>query len=123
MLKTIARRGLVPLAALALTVAVAAFSAEAAFAQNIAEKDPNLSQTWIGKVVYKDSAGSNWGVVGVYNKLEHYAKEFKFKKEEFDKLEVKDGDEVEVTWTGPRNDRTERKDVKIRKMSAGESSS
>jgi hypothetical protein len=123
MLKTIARRGLVPLAALALTVAAAAFSAEAAFAQNIAEKDPNLSQTWTGKVVYKDTAGSNWGVVGVYNKSEHYAKEFKFKKEEFDKLDVKDGDEVEVTWTGPRNDRTERKDVKIRKMSAGESSS
>ncbi len=111
-------RGAIALAlALALACPLTLAAAVAARAQNIPEPDPNLNQTWSGEVVYKSTEGTNWGVLAVYNKDQKYAKGFKIKMEEFKKLEVKEGDQVEVTWSGPRNDRTERKDVKIKKTS------
>ena len=103
--------------ALALAGALWLAAAGLARAQNIPEPDPNMSQTWSGEVVYKSTEGTNWGVVAVYNKEEKYAKGFKVKIDEYKKLEVQEGDHVEVTWSGPRNDRTERKDVKIKKTS------
>ncbi len=103
--------------ALALGGALALAVSAAARAQNIPEPDPNLSQTWTGEVVYKSTEGTNWGVVAVYNNDQKYAKGFKVKIDEYKKLEVKEGDYVEVTWIGPRNDRTERKEVKIKKTS------
>ncbi len=114
------RRGLSWAGALALAVVFAVWTAGVARAQNIPKRDPNMPQTWTGEVVYKDRAGTNWGVIGVYNKDEKYAKEFKLKKDEFEKLDVKEGDNVEVKWVGPRDDRTERKDVKIKKTSGPE---
>ena len=89
-------------------------------AQNIPEPDPNLKQTFTGEVVYKETAGTNYGLVAVYNQDEKYAKEFKFKRDEYDKLEIEEGDEVQVTWVGPRKDRTQRNELKIKKMRAGE---
>jgi Rieske Fe-S protein len=103
--------------ALALGSVLWLAAAGVARAQNIPEPDPKLSQTWTGEVVYKTTEGTNWGVVAVYNKDEKYAKGFKVKIEDFKKLDVKEGDNVEVTWIGPRNDRTERKEVKINKTS------
>ena len=103
--------------ALALGSALTLAATAVARAQNIPEPDPNLNQTWSGEVVYKSTEGTNWGVVAVFNKEQKYAKGFKVKIEDYKKLEVKEGDQVEVTWSGPRNDRTERKDVKIKKTS------
>ena len=116
-METIVRRTGRWMVALALGCALSLAATTLARAQNIPEPDPNLNQTWSGKVVYKSTEGTNWGVVAVYDKDQHYAKGFKVKMEEFQKLDVKEGDHVEVTWTGPRNDRTERKDVKIKKTS------
>ena len=103
--------------ALTLGTSLALAAGSTARAQNIPEPDPILNQTWSGEVVYKSTEGTNWGVVAVYNKDQKYAKGFKIKMDEYQKLEVKEGDHVEVTWNGPRNDRTERKDVKIKKTS------
>jgi hypothetical protein len=104
--------------ALALGLILIGTVAGSALAQNIPEPDPNLYQTFTGEVVYKGTAGTNYGLIGVYNEDEKYAKEFKFKKEDYDKLEVNEGDNVEVTWVGPRNDRTTRNEVKLKKMSS-----
>jgi len=101
-------------------VALLGLTGVAAQAQNIPEPDPNLKQTFSGEVVYKETAGTNYGVIAVYNSDEKYAKEFKFKREDYDKLEIKQGDEVQVTWVGPRKDRTTRNELKIKKMRAGE---
>jgi len=116
-LDTILRRTGRWMIALALGCALVLAASVVARAQNIAEPDPNLNQTWAGEVVYKSTEGTNWGVVAVYNNDEKYAKGFKVKIDEYKKLEVKEGDYVQVTWVGPRNDRTERKDVKIKKTS------
>ena len=103
--------------ALAIGSAITLATAAAASAQNIPEPDPNMNQTWSGEVVYKSTEGTNWGVVAVYNEDQKYAKGFKVKIDDYKKLELKEGDSVEVTWSGPRNDRTERKDVKFKKTS------
>lgn len=105
--------------ALALSLAILVSAAGSAPAQNIPEPDPNLKQTFTGEVVYKDTAGSAYGVVAVYNQNEKYAKEFKFKKAAYEALEINEGDEVEVTWVGPRNDRTTRNELKIKKKRSG----
>jgi hypothetical protein len=114
------RRGLSWTGALALAAILAASTAGVARAQNIPVRQPNMPQTWTGKVIYMDTAGTNYGVVGVFNKNEQYAKEFKIKKEEFEKLNVKKGDQVEVSWINPRKDRSDRKDIKIKKISGPE---
>ncbi len=105
--------------ALALSLAILVSAAGTAPAQNIPEPDPNLRQTFTGEVVYKDTAGTASGVIAVYNQDEKYAKEFKFKKAECEALEINEGDEVEVTWVGPRNDRTTRNKLTIKKKSGG----
>ncbi|OGP80975.1 MAG: hypothetical protein A2Y95_12250 [Deltaproteobacteria bacterium RBG_13_65_10] len=114
------RRGLSWAGALALATLLVVWIAGIARAQKVPDPVPDLKQTWTGEVIYKGTAGTNWGVIGVFNKDEKYAKEFKIKKEEFEKLEVQKGDTVEVTWVGPRKDRTERNDVKINKTSGSE---
>jgi len=105
--------------ALALSLAILVSAAGTAPAQNIPEPDPNLKQTFTGEVVYKATAGSAYGVVAVYNGDEKYAKEFKFKRAEYEALSINEGDEVEVTWVGPRNDRTTRNELKIKKKRSG----
>lgn len=107
---------------LGMAIAAVAFlgmTGAAAVAQNIPEPDPNLKQTFTGEVVYKGTAGTNYGVLAVYNSDEKYAKEFKFKSEDYEKLEINEGDEVKVTWVGPRKDRTTRNELKIKKIQGG----
>ncbi len=118
MVRTVARGRLFLAASLALGIILLGTGGDAARAQNIAEPDPIKKQTFTGEIVYKDTAGTNYGVIGVYNKDEKYAKEFKIKREEYDALKVKEGDNVEVSWEGPRNDRTTRNKIKIKKMRA-----
>jgi hypothetical protein len=119
-MSSMVRRGLSWTGALALAAILAASTAGVVRAQNIPNRQPNMPQTWTGKVIYKDTAGTNYGVVGVFNENERYAKEFKLKKDEFEKLDVKKGDQVEVSWVNPRKDRTDRKDIKIKKISGPE---
>ncbi|MFQ5458661.1 MAG: hypothetical protein ACE5FC_09485 [Myxococcota bacterium] len=114
LLKPLVRAG-APALCLALIIAFAGV----AVAQNIPEPDPDLHQTFSGEVVYKATAGTAYGVVAVFNQDEKYAKEFRFKKAAYDELKIKEGDEVEVTWVGPRNDRTTRNDLKIKKKRSG----
>jgi hypothetical protein len=118
MARTIVRGRLFWAASLALGIIVLGLGGGDARAQNIPDPDPIKKQTFSGEIVYKDTAGTNYGAIGVYNKDEKYAKEFKLKREEFDKLKVDEGDNVEVSWEGPGNDRTTRNNVKVKKMSA-----
>ena len=112
LLKPVLRAG-APALCLALLIAFAGV----AQAQNIPEPDPDLHQTFTGEVVYKATAGTAYGVVAVFNQDERYAKEFKFKRAAYDELKIKEGDEVEVTWVGPRKDRSTRNELKIKKKS------
>jgi hypothetical protein len=118
MVKMIVRGRFFMAASLALGIILLGTWGDAARAQNIPLPDPIKKQTFTGEIVYKDTAGTNYGVIGVYNKDEKYAKEFRLKREAYDALKVKEGDEVEVSWQGPRNDRTVRNDIKIKKMSS-----
>jgi hypothetical protein len=118
MARTIVRGRLFWAASLALGIIVLGLGGGDARAQNIPDPDPIKKQTFSGEIVYKGAAGTNYGVIGGYNKDEKYAKEFKLKQEEYEKLKVDEGDNVEVSWEGPGNDRTTRNNIKVKKMSA-----